>query len=69
MTIFRKRQILPDPQPEESPRLVPITFDLEADQVRYIRIKANNLGALPQWHLGHSDQGRAWLFADEITIN
>lgn len=35
-------------------------------KVRYVKIKAKNLGKLPEWHLGAG--GQAWIFADEITI-
>ena len=69
LTVLALGQTLPQPQPEEVPQMVSVSFDLDQQKVRYIKIKATNLGALPQWHLGHSDQGRAWLFADEITIN
>jgi alpha-L-fucosidase len=34
---------------------------------RYIQIKAKNIGVCPQWHKGAGD--KAWLFADEITVN
>jgi alpha-L-fucosidase len=34
---------------------------------RYIHIKAENIGVCPQWHKGSGD--KAWIFADEITVN
>jgi hexosaminidase len=34
---------------------------------RYIRIQAKNIGVCPDWH--PASGGRAWIFADEITIN
>ena len=33
---------------------------------RYVKVKANNFGKIPNWHLGAS--GEAWLFIDEIII-
>ena len=35
---------------------------------RYIKIVAKNLGDLPKWHLGSPDNGKAWIFVDEIEI-
>ena len=56
--------------PEIAPRVGPykktITFNLDGSLQRYIRLKAKNYGTLPPWHLGYG--GKAWLFADEITI-
>lgn len=36
---------------------------------RYIKVKAYNLGKLPEWHLGFPYNGDAFIFIDEITIN
>jgi hexosaminidase len=33
---------------------------------RYVRVLARNLGVCPDWHVGAG--GRAWIFADEITV-
>ena len=33
---------------------------------RYIKIKAENYGICPEWHLGAG--GKTWLFVDELTI-
>jgi predicted alpha-1,2-mannosidase len=38
-------------------------------EARYIKIIAKKLGKLPTWHLGAKDDGRSWLFVDEIQIN
>ncbi len=35
---------------------------------RYIKVVAKTLGELPEWHLGYADDGRSWLFIDEIQI-
>ena len=37
-----------------------------ADTARYVRVTAQNYGALPPWHASPGQQ--AWLFCDEITI-
>lgn len=34
--------------------------------VRYLRIRAKNLGPLPEWHPGAPEP--AWLFVDEIVV-
>jgi hypothetical protein len=34
---------------------------------RYVRMRAQNFGKLPDWHSGAG--GNAWIFADEILIN
>lgn len=36
---------------------------------RYIKVKAYNLGKLPEWHLGFPFDGDAFIFIDKITIN
>jgi len=35
-------------------------------QARYIKILAKNTQYCPEWHLGAG--GKAWLFADEISV-
>jgi hypothetical protein len=35
--------------------------------VRYIRVKAKNIGFCPNWHKGSG--GQAWLFMDEISVD
>lgn len=43
------------------------TFAIEGmARAKYIRIKANNYGLLPDWHVSAGQQ--AWLFIDEIII-
>jgi len=36
-------------------------------QARFVRVRAKNIGVLPDWHPGNG--GTAWLFADEIQVN
>lgn len=43
------------------------TFSVNnAVSCRYLKVKANNFGALPQWHVSAGEQ--AWLFVDEIEV-
>lgn len=39
------------------------TFNVKA---RYIKIKAENFGLIPEWHLGSGNP--SWIFVDEISI-
>jgi hypothetical protein len=36
-------------------------------RIRYIKVKAENMGVCPEWH--HGAGGPAWIMADEIIIN
>ncbi len=40
---------------------------LKATSARYIKVKAENYGKLPDWHLSPGND--SWLFIDEIEIN
>jgi hexosaminidase len=40
---------------------------MKGKKVRYITIKAKNVGVCPPDHPGAG--GKAWLFVDEITVN
>jgi arylsulfatase len=40
--------------------------EFEKKQIRYIRVKAQNMGVCPDWH--PESGGKAWLFADEIIV-
>jgi hypothetical protein len=46
-----------------------ITYKQAASAVRYIKLVATNLGPVPEWHLGHPHDGKAWIFVDEISVN
>ncbi len=43
-----------------------LTLSLKKVDGRYIRIKAKNIGTLPDWHSGKGN--KAWLFVDEIVV-
>ena len=39
---------------------------ISPQQARYVRVKAQNYGTIPDWHAGKG--GQAWIFVDEIII-
>lgn len=43
-----------------------VEFSLEGDSIRFLLIKAVNIGHCPPWH--HAAGGGAWLFSDEIIV-
>ncbi len=40
--------------------------EIEITSARYLKINAKNIGVCPPWHKGAG--GKAWMFADEVTI-
>jgi len=44
-----------------------VTFEINREKVRYIKLEAANVGKVPNWHLGAPD-GDAWIFVDEIEL-
>ena len=44
------------------------TVEVSGTTVQYIKVKATSLLMCPSWHKGAVYDGKAWLFADEITI-
>ena len=45
-----------------------VQFDLKNKDAQYVKIVGKKLGKLPKWHLGYPENGKAWLFVDEITV-
>lgn len=43
-----------------------IEIDFNSTQVKFIKVKAKNLGKCPEWHKGYAYDGKAWVFADEV---
>jgi len=43
------------------------TLKLTNTKAQYIKVKTNNYGVCPEWHLGAG--GKTWLFVDELKIN
>ncbi len=54
--------------PSEETEILTSTFNMNGYSARYVKIVAKNLGDLPEWHLGHPYDGKAWIFVDEIEI-
>ena len=52
----------------DSAEIKQVYFKQVTKDYRYVKVIAKNLGALPEWHLGYGDDGKCWIFADEITI-
>ena len=38
------------------------------DSYRYIKVVAKKIGNVPEWHKGSEDDGKGWIFVDEIQI-
>ncbi|TYB78428.1 GH92 family glycosyl hydrolase [Bizionia myxarmorum] len=57
-----------DITPTEDVDMKSVTFNKTNTNYRYVKIIAKKLGVLPEWHLGYPDDGRSWLFIDEIQI-
>ncbi|MCB0436995.1 MAG: discoidin domain-containing protein, partial [Mangrovimonas sp.] len=55
-------------EPSDLTEIKSYDYHLKGQTIRYVKITAKNLGALPEWHLGYGDDGKCWIFADEITI-
>lgn len=53
--------------PDEEILIKTISFKTNT-KATHIKIKALNLGPVPDWHLGHPYDGKAWVFVDEIEI-
>ena len=43
-----------------------VNSEMQSTPVRYVRVRARNLGTVPDWHPGAG--GEAWLFVDEIVV-
>jgi predicted alpha-1,2-mannosidase len=52
----------------EEIKIETVDFAMNNYSARYVKIVAKNLGPVPQWHLGHPYNGKAWIFIDEIEI-
>lgn len=55
-------------KPSDDNDIKTIQFDLKNKSAQYVKIVGKKLGKLPKWHLGYPDEGRAWLFVDEISV-
>ncbi|WP_411894259.1 GH92 family glycosyl hydrolase [Winogradskyella sp. A2] len=48
--------------------IITTKFNIPSKKYRYVKVIANKLGNLPQWHIGHPMDGKSWIFIDEISI-
>ncbi|MBX2826931.1 MAG: GH92 family glycosyl hydrolase [Flavobacteriaceae bacterium] len=62
------KQIIDSETPSDKSEIKTLQFNMNGYSARYIKIVAKNLGDLPEWHLGHPYNGKAWIFIDEIEI-
>ena len=44
------------------------TSPVKKQKARYIKVKAQNFGKLPEWHQGYPFDGYAYVFVDEIWV-
>ena len=58
---------LPTPSAEVSIKKVDASS--VSGKAQFIKIKAQTVGTIPEWHIGSNYDGKAWIFADEITVN
>jgi hexosaminidase len=52
--------------PREGASIIPVEAVFPETKARFVRVRAKNLGACPDWHRGTGR--KAWLFADEIVV-
>ena len=52
--------------PEIGVARVQVEVDSDIGPVRFIRVRAGNMGPLPEWHPGAGEA--AWLFVDELVV-
>ena len=52
---------------DEGLTIRPFSVNFEPMNVRYIKITAENIGEIPEWH--PASKGQAYLFVDEIIFN
>jgi arylsulfatase A-like enzyme len=60
----RRTQLTVEEEPESSALMV--SADVHTAPVRFIRVRATNVGECPDWHPGAG--GDAWVFVDEIIV-
>ncbi|MEL6811270.1 MAG: GH92 family glycosyl hydrolase [Bacteroidota bacterium] len=63
------KKTFPSEEPSEEIKIATSQFNMNNYSARYVKIVAKNLGPVPEWHLGHPYDGKAWIFIDEIEID
>jgi hypothetical protein len=56
-------------QDKKNPEIKTITFSSNNESIQYVKIIANKIGPVPEWHIGSQYDGKGWIFVDEIQIN
>lgn len=51
----------------DSVEIKKFSVNLNAEKVRYIKLKADNLSIIPDWH--EAAGSNPWIFLDEIIVN
>ena len=57
---------LGQPKPDSTIRIRDVHAAVNRSGIRYLEIRAHNVGVCPSWHKGSG--GKAWLFVDEIIL-
>ncbi len=67
LPLINKKMDYPEPSNEVIIRTVEVDgFDI--GKVRYVKLIAETLGSVPDWHKGKPYDGKSWVFVDEIAI-
>ncbi len=53
-------------QNTEEKEFIDMDVRFEKMKVRYVKVKAKNIGKCPPWHVGSG--GKAWIFVDEVVV-
>ncbi|MHA7059701.1 GH92 family glycosyl hydrolase [Aquimarina sp. M1] len=63
-----KNGIEKEPTGNETASIQIVDKKFTKQQARYVKIQAKTVGTIPDWHIGSNQDGKAWIFADEIII-
>jgi hypothetical protein len=65
---FREVARISHDVPEDSPdvELHNLTAELEDVAARFVRVRAQRFGTIPDWHPGRGEEG--WTFVDEVVV-
>ena len=65
--LIHKKMEYPTPSSKVSIETVAVD-GLDIGKVRYVKLVAETLGPVPDWHKGKPYDGKSWVFVDEIAI-
>lgn len=66
MKVFEKNNQDESNKTEESCRAMEYHAAVNMDKIKYMRIRAVNMGKCPEWHKGNGN--KCWLFTDELIL-